>query len=351
MNILIDILHPAHVHFFRGFIRNVTAQGHSVVITTRNKEITNKLLERYGLAYEHISNPATSKFGQMTELLFRWLKLAWIIKRRNIDLAMSISGLCTGLSAWLCRVPNIAFTDTEDAGLSNRLALPFCNCFVTPRYYLHDVGSKHMRYEGLHETAYLKHFDFDAAVEARRAMNLPERYVIVRLVANDALHDEGIRGVPLDALDTLIAELQRFGQIFITSQSPLPEKFSKYRLSVPIEQIHAVLSGALLFVGDSPTMSVESSILGTPAFLLTTRWDRLGNMICLEKEHELLRNFSEVADLLQAIKDIDDPLALKAAWSQRASAYRRAVEDVELLIERVARQLVTGKEVVSAQLT
>ena len=349
MNILIDILHPAHVHFFRGFISAAKARGHNIVITTRNKEITNALLDRFGISYIHVSNPATGKIGQMWELLTRWIKMAWIIRRKKIDIAMSISGLCTGFPAWICNVPNIAFSDTEDATLSNKLSIPFCTYFVTPEFFLHDVGRTHLRYKGLHETAYLKKFNFEAAKEQLKAMNLPERYVIMRLVANDALHDEGIKGIQASVLENLIEELKRFGQVFITSQTPLPEKLAQYRLQVPIEQVHAVLAGAMLFVGDSPTMSVESSVLGTPAFLLTSRWNRLGNMIGLEKQFSLLRNFAEFEDLVKAIREIKDPIQLKQEWSERAAKYREYVEDVELLIDRLMTQALASKGITSEQ--
>ena len=33
MNIVIDINHPAHVHFFRNFARGAEAAGHKVMVT------------------------------------------------------------------------------------------------------------------------------------------------------------------------------------------------------------------------------------------------------------------------------------------------------------------------------
>ncbi len=343
MRILVDVLHPAHVHFFRAYIVKAQKRGDTVFITTRNKEITDALLDRYGLSYRHISTPAGGKVGQLFELLSRWMKLAWITKSHQIDVAMSISGLCTGFSSWICGVPNVAFTDTEDATLSNKLALPFCTYFVTPEFYLQDMGVKHVRYRGLHETAYLKNFDFTSAETVRRELKLPERYVIMRLVANDALHDEGIKGIALSDLDALIAGAERLGAVYITSQAGLPERYSRYRLKIPIEQIHGVLAGAMLYVGDSPTMAVESSVLGTPAFLLTSRWERLGNMVGLERDHQLLRNFSDFNALRAAIREIHEPLEFKRDWEERARGFRDNVEDGEALIERLVQQAISRK--------
>ena len=39
MKILIDINHPAHVHYFKNFIKIMEKKGHEFLIISRNKEI------------------------------------------------------------------------------------------------------------------------------------------------------------------------------------------------------------------------------------------------------------------------------------------------------------------------
>jgi hypothetical protein len=39
MKILIDIGHPAHVHFFKNAIRELEGRGHEVKVTARDKEV------------------------------------------------------------------------------------------------------------------------------------------------------------------------------------------------------------------------------------------------------------------------------------------------------------------------
>lgn len=45
MKILIDINHPAHVHFFKNPIEILKKEGHEVVVTSRNKEFALQLLD------------------------------------------------------------------------------------------------------------------------------------------------------------------------------------------------------------------------------------------------------------------------------------------------------------------
>ncbi len=343
MNVLIDILHPAHVHFFRGYLESAEKRGHRVVITTRNKEITNALLDRMGFPYIHVSTPARGLIPMGMELVLRWWKIYRLMRKHGIQAAMSIAGLSTALPTRLLGIPNITFSDTEDARLSNRIAYPFSDLIVTPEFYLDGLGKKHRRYRGLQELSYLKYFDLPGAAERVRSMGLPPKYVIIRLVAKDALHDAGISGIPLSELGALIRKVEPMGRVYITSQAELPPEFRDYRLDVPIEDVHAVLAGAALFIGESPTMAVESSVLGTPAFLLSSRWPELGNMVRLEKDHCLLRNFSEYGELLAAVDNIEDPVKLKECWGERAGRFRESATDMGPFLERLAVGAVDGR--------
>ena len=50
MKLLIDILHPAHVHIFKNLIRELEAEGHEVHLTMREKDCSRDLLEQYGFS-------------------------------------------------------------------------------------------------------------------------------------------------------------------------------------------------------------------------------------------------------------------------------------------------------------
>ena len=51
MKILIDIGHPAHVHYFKNFIKIMKKKGNKFLIISRNKEIEHYLLEKYGIPF------------------------------------------------------------------------------------------------------------------------------------------------------------------------------------------------------------------------------------------------------------------------------------------------------------
>ena len=56
MRIVIDINHPAHVHYFKHFIWKMQKRGHEIRITASEKDITYQLLQSYGFDFIRIGN-------------------------------------------------------------------------------------------------------------------------------------------------------------------------------------------------------------------------------------------------------------------------------------------------------
>ena len=67
MRLLIDILHPAHVHVFRNLARELTTRGHEVRFTLREKECARALLDEYGIPYDVLS---TQRSGAKLQAFF-----------------------------------------------------------------------------------------------------------------------------------------------------------------------------------------------------------------------------------------------------------------------------------------
>ena len=51
MKILIDIGHPAHLHYYRNFIKLMQDKGHDFVIIARDKEVIFRLLKFYKIDF------------------------------------------------------------------------------------------------------------------------------------------------------------------------------------------------------------------------------------------------------------------------------------------------------------
>ena len=276
MRILVDLTHPAHVHFFRHVIATWRGRGHDVLITTREKDLTLELVRRFELGdassdLQPLSHARAGLGGLAIELVERVVKLADVIRRDQPDVLTAIGGVFIAQAGFWCRVPSVVFYDTEHATLSNVLTYPFCTTVATPRCYTGWVpAKKHRTYAGYHELAYThpRRFTPDPARLADFGLGADESFIVLRLVSWGASHDVGDHGF-VD-IRRAVEDLGRFGRVVISSEAELPEELEPCRLDGPIEAIHHLLALARLVIGESATMVSESAMLGTPAIFVST---------------------------------------------------------------------------------
>jgi predicted glycosyltransferase len=271
MRILVDITHPAHVHFYRNPISLWREKGHEVLIAARDKDIALNLLDRYQLRCENLGRARSGIVGLGVELFTRNARLWQLTRRLRPDVMTGIGGVFIAQVGWLSRIPSVVFTDTENATFSNRLTFPFCTVVVTPRCYEAPVpGAKHLTYPGYHELAYTHPQRFRPEPEALTALGVDpaDPFVVMRLVSWGAAHD--LRDHGFTNVTEVVSRLQRHARVLISSEAPLPESVEPLRITAPPELIHQLLYHARLFIGESATMASESATLGTPALLVST---------------------------------------------------------------------------------
>ncbi len=271
MKILLDILHPAHVHFFRNAVHELSSGGHEVMVTSRDKDLTLRLLDLYGIPYLCLSREAGTKGGLARELITRNRELARQVRVFKPDVMASIGGISTAQVGFITRTRNLIFYDTENATVSNLLSYPFAGEVITPDCYKGWVPrSKHIPYPGYHELAYLhpRRFTIDVDTLRKHGVNPETPFTVVRFVSWKAIHDVKARGFDLEDKHHLTKTLEKYGKVYITSERPLPGEFDRFRIPLPPHQIHHLLACARLFIGESATMASESAILGTPFIYL-----------------------------------------------------------------------------------
>ena len=271
MRILVDITHPAHVHFFRNAIRLWRRNGHEVLITAREKDIALNLLQRYGLEYEDLGPAKTGLLGLGSELCSRTAKLGRLMRKFRPDVMTAIGGVFIAQAGFWLRVPSVVFYDTENAWLSNLLTYPFCTTVSTPDCYEGRVPrSKHHTYAGYHELAYTHPNYFQPDSEKLSSFDLtPDTpFILLRLVSWGAAHD--VRDHGFTGVVEAVRRLEQFGRVLISSEATLPDALQPYRIASSPELVHHLLAFARLFIGESATMASESATLGTPAILVST---------------------------------------------------------------------------------
>jgi predicted glycosyltransferase len=354
LRFLIDVLHPAHAHFFHHFIAAAEEAGHQVLVTARKKEMATDLLSAYGHPHLVLSSMGRKKTDLVWELLLRNRALAEAVHWFRPDAMLGIMGISIASVGKRLRIPSYVFYDTENATVSNWLTFPRATEVITPRCYQKKVKGNHLTYAGYHELAYLHPARFTPDPAIRRALGLSEgeRFALVRFVSWGASHDFFQRGFSQEGKRRLVTLLQARRRVFISAEGPLPPDLEPLRLSLPPILIHHAIAAADLLVGESATMASEAAVLGVPALFCSP----VGRGYTDEEEsrYGLVRNARREPQAFRAVEEIlercDTPRA-RAEWAQaRARLLADNVDVTAWMLDHLGvRAALPGKDRLSPE--
>ncbi len=330
MKILIDIGHPAHVHFYRNFIQRMNGSS-EIIITARKKDIATTLLDLYQLKYFSRGKGANTVIGKCMYLVKAVLYLSRIIRRENIDVLTGINNPYVAIAAFLNGKKSLVFNDTEHARTAVNIVKRFCTRLYTPSCYLTEEGSKQIRYNGFHELAYLHphYFKPDKRVLEMVGLKEGEKFIVMRFVALHALHDIGHRGLSLKIKRKAVEKFSEYGRVFITSEEELPPDLEKYKAQISPEWMHHLLYYATLYFGDGGTMASEAALLGTPAVNVGTAADEIGTFTEFQKFGLMYLFRHEDGAFEKCIELLQDPKLAEKAKKQRDNVLASKIDVTE----------------------
>lgn len=344
MHILCDISHPAHVHFFRNAINAWRERGHQVTIVARDKDITLPLLDEYGYGYRCLSRARRGLAGLALELFEHEGRLCQGFWRNPPDVLIEVAGTFIVHAAKLLHRPSIVFYDTENATLSNAITYPFASAVCTPACYQGDIGARHVRYEGYQELAYLhpNWFRPDPMILTEIGLSPDDPFFVIRFVGWEASHDVAQKGFSFTGKMKLVQELERYGRVIITSESPLTRELEPYRMQLAPSKVHHLLAFATLYIGESATMASESAVLGTPAIFVSP----VGRGYTDEQEQRYglcytISNQEEQKAIAKTLALVQHP-DLKREWQEKRRRLLREKIDVTTWMTDYVENFATG---------
>lgn len=326
MRIIIDILHPAHVHFFRNFIKKMRQRGHEILITARKKDVALDLLKEYNLNCIPLSELKKGKINLLKEFFSRTYKLYKITKQFKPDVLVGVMGPSISVVGKLLGIPCVIFYNNENAGKTNFFAYPLATAVCTSSSYNKKVNGRHVTYQGYHEFAYL-HPDY--YVPKKKVLeNLgidKEKYVLVRFVSWQASHDVGEKG--LNNKLAIVRELERYAKVYVTSEAGIPKLLEKNILKIKHKKdIFDVEAGAALIFGEGATMASEAAMLGVPAVYVNSL--QLGYLKELERDYKMVYNFKKEGPGLRKAIELLNTKNIKNIFNGRRQEMLRDKIDV-----------------------
>jgi predicted glycosyltransferase len=313
MKILLDIGHPAEFHFFRNFIKVMTEKGHDLFITVRNKDCNIELLNEFGFNYVIRGKGTTNIIGKIFYIYKVDRQLYKIAKQFQPDIFISFSSPYCAQVSTFCRKPHIAFEDTEHSFLLRLLYWPFSKIILTSNSFKISNLKRHIRFYGYKELGYLhkNFFTPNPNIFKLLGLNENEKYVIVRFISWNALHDIGHKGLSHYDKIYLVKNLLKYANVFISSEEEIPDEIKRYKINIPASRMHDALAFASLYVGEGASMAAESAVLGTPAIY---NYMQFGYLKELEEKYGLIFNYKKVNDIIAKSQELLTSQETKANW-------------------------------------
>jgi len=319
MKIMVDMGHPAHVHFFRHCMREMEGEGHQFLVTARDKDVTLQLLRAYSIDHTVVGKMGEGKLGLAREWLGRERDLYAIAGNIKPDVLTGIHNFCMAHISKLMKARSVIFTDTEHAKLANMLTFPFADVICTPSCFNKDLGKKQVRYNGYHELAYLSpdYFIPNPSVLEEVGLKADDKFVLLRFVSWGAAHDINQHGLSLEGKRQLIKELEKYARVFITSEGSLPDEFSRYSVDIPPQKFHDILYYAELCVSEGGTTATEAAVLGVPSIHISTTASLCGNFTELNERYGLIMSFSDEKEVVAHATGLLAKGNAKEEWRQK----------------------------------
>lgn len=316
LKLLFDIAHPADVHFFKNLIFNLQKNGHSILVTARNKDVSIDLLNAYLIDYIPVGRIGKSKINLIGEWIKRDYEILRIAHKFNPDVLLGF-GPCSIHSAKVLKKISIFFDDSE-VDSTGFLSYPFANVIFTPCNFSKTLGKKQIRFDGYKELAYLhpNYFSPKSEIYDNLRLDIKDKYIVMRFVAWKACHDLNQSGLNLETKLKFVRELNKYAIVYISSESELPPELDVYKITLPPEKMHDLLHYAYMLIGDSQTMTTEAAVLGTPAVRCNSfvGINDMSNFIELEKKYNLIFNYNDPNKALEKAIELIQIEDLKNQW-------------------------------------
>jgi predicted glycosyltransferase len=282
MRVWIDALTPKHALFFDPLYRDLSRDGHDLLITTRTYREAVEALRLRRLPFRIVGeHGGGSRYGKLLASGQRVVKLAQLIERWRPDTAISFSSPEAARVAFGLGVPHIAVNDSPHSWLVARLSIPLsryvCSPWIIRRRVWLDFGARPdgiVPYRALDPAAWLKRFKPNPAVLRQLDLKRDKPIILLRTEESFASYLEGKASDKAPVIGPITQEILRWkvdAQIVISTryglQAPvLRQKFGRrVRIVDHVIDATSLLYYSTFFIGSGGTMTVEAALLGRPA--------------------------------------------------------------------------------------
>ncbi len=300
MRILIDLVHPADVNFYKEAISNLK-EAHDLIVIVRKRGILEDLARaELDVPIKVVGKHSKSRLGKVLGGIYRILYLMIAGLRGSFDIMTSFGGFYGAVAAKGVGKKSIIFYDDPEYRLCFKLCRIFATRFVIPSI-LGETGKNITTFNGYKELAYLKNYKISKCLVTRMELS-PKNYVFLRITAPISLNYYSLKQNEVYKLvikffinkNFVVLLSQEQGASFTPPPSPLVRE-----VKAPIHNFYSLLYYARCVVSSGDTVAREAALLGVCSIYLGKRNLKIHNELI---EHGLLKCPSKenLFDILEA---------------------------------------------------
>ncbi len=286
MKILFDIMHPAHINFFKNMIRICREQGHEVVITVLNRGKVPSIVRRE-LPDEEvhvIGRHRGTRYSILMEAnILRFLRMFAFLLRRRPDIGLSVGSFVAGMGFRLLGRRNYQVDDDPERFWNVALE----KFTATRLFFPEGISDNHPRisnFNCLKEWAYLspRYFEPNAAVLEPYGVRERE-YIFIREVSTGSLNYMNQAKNPVASISGKFPPGYKV-LLSLEDKSTREQYPAEWIvLREPVEDIHSLMYFSKCVVSSGDSMAREGAMLGVPAVYCGSR-DMRANQVLIDRQ-------------------------------------------------------------------
>ncbi|MFH2112160.1 MAG: DUF354 domain-containing protein [Candidatus Bathyarchaeota archaeon] len=269
MKIIVDILHPADINFYKNALRILKTDygvNYELIVLPRSSVVPIIQQEYPENNFICIGNYRYSLAGKILCLIQRTILIMKYLRHIDFDIVTSFGSYGIAQAAYLLNKPSVIFHDDVEYKLSFDSFKNFASRIVLTSQNT-IIGKNIVKYDGFKELAYLHPNYFTPNDDVLLEYGLePLNYVLIREVSNSSFN---YRNLIQGQLVDVCHHLRKMGLEVVLSleNKALKDKFEGkcILLKEPVSDVHSLLHFALLTITSGDTMARESCLVGTPS--------------------------------------------------------------------------------------
>lgn len=279
MNIIIDILHPAHINLFKNPIKRLSI-NHNIIITCLDRGSLPLIVSKElpGYKFKVIGKHSGSKFSIIFEAnMIRFFKLLFFVRKHKIDIGISFGSFLLGAVLRLQGKKNIHLSDDPERKINAFLEEITCAERYLPPVV--EPKGKTKVFNALKEWSYLSPAYFNPDISVLNNFDYKAKnYIFIREVSTGSLNYKGQQS---NIVSTFADQLKDYKVLLSLEDKSTINLYPKkwILLKEPLPDIHSLIYYSKCTISSGDSMARESAMLGVPGIYCGFREMKANNLL------------------------------------------------------------------------